>query len=155
MLPGIYRKLISTKALEALLILVTPCNIITFQRCYRRHLVRIKSVELEKCLKNCQKKKKRKKKRIKSPKGRGSGRTKDEHNYLEPKQGRKMWRSFLRKRDRGGMEFDTMDWYRKNVLHPAPKTIVKKETKEKKNTTTHQVETCHSGIFNTLGQPGW
>ena len=78
-------------------------------------------------------KKKTEKKRIKSPKGRGSGRTKDEHNYLEPKQGRKMWRSFLRKRDRGGMEFDTMDWYRKNVLHPAPKTIVKKETKEKKH----------------------
>ena len=29
-------------------------------------------------------------------------------------------------------EFDTMAWYRKNVLHPVPKTIVKKGEKGKK-----------------------
>ena len=38
----------------------------------------------------------------------------------------------MRKRDRGGMEFDTMAWYRKNVLHPAPKTVVRKEKVERK-----------------------
>ena len=45
---------------------------------------------------------------------------------LKEKKDRKLWKSFLRKRDRGGPQFDTMHWYRKHVLYPMPKIKIKK-----------------------------
>ena len=48
---------------------------------------------------------------------------------MSPKMERRMWRKLLKKRDAGGPNFDTMEWYRRNVLFPAPK--VKKPKKQK------------------------
>ena len=54
------------------------------------------------------------------------------HPVFDPKQGKKLWRSFLRKKERAGVNFDTMSWYRKNVLHPMPKIKVQKKKEEQK-----------------------
>ena len=90
----------------------------------------IKSVELEKCLKNCQKK--NGKKRSKSPKVEGVAGLKMSTTTSNQSRARRCG-VILRKRDRRGMEFDTMDWYRKNVLHPVQNYI--KKGQRKKNTT--------------------
>ena len=54
--------------------------------------------------------------------------TRKEKKIPTEHENKKLWRSFLRKKERGGINFDTQDWYRKNVLHPSPavKKVVKK-----------------------------
>ncbi len=49
---------------------------------------------------------------------------------MDRKMERHMWRKLLKKRDAGGPNFDTMDWYRKNILFPAPKVKKRKKKKE-------------------------